>query len=78
MSAGPENVSGTQVAGSTNINGGTERINGPVATLADDVTSINAANQSALTIPEAKSRLTPGGEGMWSKVFGGKTTDGGY
>lgn len=76
MAAGPDAVSGTHVSGSTNVTGGTDHINGPVATLADDVASINAARQSALTIPTNKAFQS--GEGIMGKVFGGKTTDGGY
>jgi hypothetical protein len=78
MAAGPDSVSGSKVAGGTNINGGSEEINGPVATLADDITSINAARQNSLTIPENKSRLSPGGESLMARIYGGKTTDGGY
>lgn len=73
MSAGPETVAGSQVGGSTNINGGSEHINGAVATLADDVTSVNAATQNALTLP---GDYRVGAAGFWGKIAG--KTDGGY
>jgi hypothetical protein len=73
MSAGPETVAGSQVGGSTNITGGTDHINGAVATLADDVTSINAATQDAKTLP---GDYKVGSAGFWGKVAG--KTDGGY
>jgi len=69
-------VSGTPVPGSTNVTGGTEVINGAVATLADDVTSINAATQNALTIPTLYKQTERGG--FWGEIVGGKTSDGGF
>lgn len=68
-------VSGTSVAGATNITGGTEVINGQVATFADDVASINAATQNALTLP---GDYQDSRQGFWGKIVGGKTTDGGF
>lgn len=75
MTAGPEQVSGTSVAGSQNINGGTDHINGAVATYADDVASRNAATQNALTLPNS---YRIGSEGFWGRIAAGKTTDGGF
>jgi hypothetical protein len=75
MAAGKDTVAGTQVAGQTNITGGSEHINGVVATLADDVTSINAATQAALTLPNDYKNND---KGFWGKIVGGKTTDGGF
>jgi len=72
--ASSDSVSGTQVPGATNITGGTDHINGAVATSADDITSINAAQQSALTLPDSYKTK----EGFWGKIVGGKTTDGGF
>lgn len=75
MAAGPESVAGSQVAGATNITGGTEHINGAAATYADDVASINAATQNALTLPKD---YKDNDAGFWGKIVGGKTTDGGF
>jgi len=72
--ASSDDVAGTQVSGSTNITGGTDHINGAVATFADDIASINAARQNALTIPDDKGKKN----GYWGKIVGGKTTDGGF
>lgn len=72
---GSELVSGTHVAGSISIPSGNEHINGLVATLADDVTSINLAQQSALTLPDVGKGNR---EGFWGRIYGGKTTDGGF
>jgi hypothetical protein len=72
---GPETVSGTQVPGAISVASGNEHINGVVATLADDVASINTAQQDANTLP----RVGKGNrEGQWGRIYGGKTTDGGY
>jgi hypothetical protein len=73
--ASSDDVSGTQVAGATNISGGTDPINGAVATFADDIASINAAQQSALTLPDD---YRVNGKGFWGKIVGGKTSDGGF
>jgi hypothetical protein len=76
MAASPETVAGTKVAGATSItNSGHEVINGAVATLADDVTSINTATQNALTLADDHKRAD---RGFWGKIAGGKTTDGGF
>lgn len=73
MAAGPQSVSGTSVGGSTSIGtSGHEHENGAVLTLADDITSINAARTSALTIPAHRD-----GKTEWGKIVG-KTSDGGY
>jgi hypothetical protein len=51
-------VSGTSVSGATNITGGAERINGPVAASKDDIADINAAQQDAKTIPSGHGTKT--------------------
>jgi hypothetical protein len=73
MAAGPQDVAGTQVGGATSLGAtGHEHENGAKLTLADDIASINAAQQSTLTLPDGKG--TPTG---WGKIVG-KTSDGGY
>lgn len=59
-------VDGTQVAGQTSVNGGTNHQNGAVATLADDIASINAATQNALTIPVGRGTR----QGKWGRMTG--------
>jgi hypothetical protein len=75
MPAGKGTVSGSQVSGALNITGGSEHINGQVATLADDVTSINTATQNALTLPDDYKN---GRKGYWGKIVGGAASDGGF
>lgn len=74
MTAGPEDVQGTQVGGATNINGGTGGVNGAVAGLADDVTSHNTVNATA--VPRGTGEKT-----SWGRIMGvgqGGQTQGGY
>jgi hypothetical protein len=68
-------VSGTPVAGATNITGGAEHINGAVATLADDVASINAATQHALTLP---GDYKNGRKGFWGPIVTTGQSAGGF
>lgn len=64
--ASGDSVSGTQVGGQTSVNGGTNHQNGPVATSRDDISSINAAQQDALTLPDDKGTR----RGKLGKIWG--------
>jgi hypothetical protein len=64
MAASSEAVDGTKVGGSTNITGGANHQNGPVATLADDIASINAANANRQAVDLGTRR------GKYGKMYG--------
>ena len=72
--AGKQSVAGTQVSGQTNVGGGADFQNGAVATLRDDVASINAARSGM--IPIKRGTTTSWGRQMG--VGAGGQTDGGY
>jgi hypothetical protein len=74
LGAGSEEVSGTKVAGATNVTGGSGGVNGAVAGLADDVASINAARANAY--PKGTGSPTSVGR-SYGQGAGGQT-DGGY
>lgn len=68
-------TSGSQVTGQTPLTGGANHQNGAVATLKDDITSINAANANRQPIDLGTRR------GKWGKIYGGLpggAKDGGY
>jgi hypothetical protein len=74
MTAGPEDVQGTKVSGSTNVVGSGSGVSGAVAGLADDVASQNAANANA--VPRGTGEKT-----SWGAIYGvgaGGQTQGGY
>lgn len=75
LNAGPEDVSGSQVSGSTNINGGAEGgVNSAVAASKDDITTINAVRATAW--PRGRGSRT-----SWGRIYqqgAGGQTDGGY
>lgn len=68
-------VSGTPVSGATDLNSGSEHINGAIATLADDVTSINAATQNALTLPNDYKNSKAG---FWGPIVKTGQSAGGF
>jgi hypothetical protein len=72
--ADSEDVSGTHVSGATNVAGGSGGVSGPVAGLADDVASINAARANA----QPKGLGTPTSTGRSYGQGAGGQTDGGY
>jgi hypothetical protein len=81
MAASSDAVDGTKVGGASNIVGGTNHQNGAVATLADDITSINAANANRQPVDLGMRR------GKVGKMYGAEPTgaalptgfkDGGY
>jgi hypothetical protein len=73
--ASSDNVDGTKVPGGTNVAGGTAPIGaGVVATLADDVASINAARANMVRPGTGTKTSTGRNYG----VGAGGQTDGGY
>lgn len=73
--ANSDDVSGSKVSGGTNVAGGSNPIGSEVvATLADDVSSINAARANMVR----PGTGTPTSKGRSYGVGAGGQTDGGY